>query len=300
MMKAARIWGGKNSQGKAFGLLDGGRGLVGVSLGTVGLFVFSLFITSDVSGASPDESRAAFRQVVLILSGVIVIVGLLVWFFMKIDEKTEKEINIDKIKISQVKEVLRLPSVWMLMFIVLCAYIGYKITDIFSLYAKEIMMYDQLEAAKVGTSLLFIRPLVGVVIGLLADRSQITFWLFVSFVISFISALLFATGFVTSSEPILFFISISVVSTGVYAARSLYFAVMHKGQIPLILTGTAVGVISIVGYTPDIFFGPIMGYLLDNSPGITGYQNLFWLLVVFSFVGTVVSWYYYRLYETKK
>ena len=32
----------------------------------------------------------------------------------------------------------------------------------------------------------------------------------------------------------------------------------------IILTGTAVGVISIIGYTPDIFSGPLIGYFIDK------------------------------------
>jgi len=32
MIKAARVWGGSTSQGKAFGFLDGGRGLVGANV----------------------------------------------------------------------------------------------------------------------------------------------------------------------------------------------------------------------------------------------------------------------------
>ena len=44
MIKATRVWGGSTSQGKAFGYLDGGRGLVGALFGTLGLIVFSIFI----------------------------------------------------------------------------------------------------------------------------------------------------------------------------------------------------------------------------------------------------------------
>lgn len=91
-----------------------------------------------------------------------------------------------------------------------------------------------------------------------------------------------------------------VVATGVYAARSLYFAVMERGQIPLVLTGTAVGLISLVGYTPDIFAGPAMGYLLDNSPGEEGHQHVFWMLALFSFIGSIASWYYFKLYGKNK
>ncbi|NOQ24139.1 MAG: MFS transporter [Bacteroidales bacterium] len=297
MIKATRIWGGTTSQGKAFGFLDGGRGLVGALFGAIGVLIFSLFITSEISEVTVSESRAAFKQVILVSSGIVFLVGILVWFFMKLDSKTEKQVILEKIRISQIQEVLRLPSVWMLMIIILCAYVGYKITDVFSLYAQDVMLYDQVQSAQVGTFLLFVRPVIGVIIGILADRSQITFWLVLSFVVSFLGAILFALGLISASATALFFISILIVATGVYAARSLYFAVMERGQIPLILTGTAVGLISLIGYTPDIFAGPAMGYLLDKSPGAEGHQHVFWMLALFSFIGSIAAWYYFRLYR---
>jgi len=300
MIKATRVWGGSTSQGKAFGFLDGGRGLVGALFGTMGVLIFSLFISSEISEATVSESRVAFKYVILVTSGIVVLVGLSVWFFMKMDRKSEKEIILKKISIPQIKEVLRLPSVWLLMIIILCAYVGYKITDVFSLYAQDVMLYDQVQSAQVGTFLLFVRPVIGVLIGVMADRSQIIFWLVVSFVLSFFGALLFATGVISDSATTLFFISILIVATGVYATRSLYFAVMERGQIPLVLTGTAVGLISLIGYTPDIFAGPTMGYLLENSPGVEGHQHVFWMLALFSFIGGIAAWYYYQMYRKKK
>lgn len=300
MIKATRIWGGASSQGKAFGFLDGGRGLVGALFGAMGVLVFSLFISSESSEMTISNSKSAFRQVILISSGLVAFIGLLVWFFMKLDKKIEKEIVLDKITLSQIKEVLRLPSVWLLMVIILCAYVGYKITDVFSLYAQDVMFYNQVESAQIGTFLLFIRPIIGVLIGIMADRSQITFWLVVSFIVSFFGALLFALGFVSGSATVLFLISILIVATGVYAARSLYFAVMERGRIPLKYTGTAVGLISLIGYTPDIFAGPTMGYLLDKSPGALGHQHVFWMLALFSFIGGIAAWYYFLLYKKKK
>ncbi len=300
MIKATRVWGGTASQGKAFGFLDGGRGLVGALFGTMGVLIFSLFITSEISEASTSESKAAFRYVILVSSGIIVLVGILVWFFMKMKPKVEKKIILDKITLSQIKAVLRLPSVWLLMIIILCAYVGYKITDVLSLYARDVMLYDQVQSAQVGTFLLFLRPVAGMLIGILADRTQTTLWLVLSFVISFFGALLFATGIISEGDTVLFFLSILVVATGVYAARALYFAVMQGGHIPLVLTGTAVGLISLVGYTPDIFAGPVMGYLLDNSPGETGHRHVFWMLALFSFIGGIAAWVYFRLYGKEK
>lgn len=297
MIKATRIWGGTTAQGKAFGFLDGGRGLVGALFGTLGVLIFSLFLTVEIAEATVAESQAAFKYVIWVAAGIIVVVGVLVWFFMKMDSDLEDQVSIDKITVSQIREVLRLPAVWLLMVIILCAYVGYKVTDILSLYAQDVMGYNQVESAQVGTFLLYVRPIVGIIIGILADRSQTTLWLFVSFVISLVGALLFATGVINDSATLLFFISILVVATGVYAARALYFAVMESGQIPLALTGTAVGVVSLVGYTPDIFAGPAMGYLLDSSPGAPGHQHVFWGLALFSLVGGVAAWFYYKLYK---
>ncbi|MEX0290025.1 MAG: nitrate/nitrite transporter [Flavobacteriaceae bacterium] len=297
MIKATRFWGGAGAQGKAFGFLGGGRGLVGALFGAMGGVIFLLFLTNEIAEATVVERQEAFKYVILVSSAIVAFVGLLVWFFMKLDPSVEKTIILDKITVSQIKEVSRLPSVWLLMIIILCAYVGYKITDVFSLYAQDVMLYDQVQSAQVGTFLLFIRPVIGVAIGILADRTQTTFWLVVSFVISFFGALLFATGIISASVTLLFFISILVVACGVYSARSLYFAVMERGKIPLVLTGTAVGLISLIGYTPDIFAGPAMGYLLDNSPGAEGHQHVFWMLGVFSFIGGVASWGYHQMYK---
>ena len=221
MIKATRVWGGMSSQGKAFGFLDGGRGFVGALVGTLGILIFALFIPTEIAEASVAESRDAFRYVIYVCIAIIVIVGILVWFFMKVNQTDEKKIILDKISTSQVKEVLKLPSVWLLMIIILCAYVGYKITDVLSLYAQDVMLYDQVKSAQVGTFLLYIRPIIGILIGIIADRSQITFWLLISFIVSFVGALMFATGIISSSATLLFFLSILVVAIGVYATRSL-------------------------------------------------------------------------------
>jgi len=300
MIKATRVWGGEKAQGKAFGLLDGGRGLVGALFGTMGVLVFSYFMTGDIEVATLDESRFAFRYVILTSSAIVAVVGLLVWIFMKLPKQLEKEIVVDKITVSQIKEVVRLPSVLLLMVIILCAYVGYKITDVFSLYAQDVMLFDEVGSAEVGTFLLFVRPVVGVLIGVLADHSRPSLWLFISFIIASFGAVIFATGMVDNTSYFFFLFSILVVAIGVYAARSLYFAVMQSGKIPLVLTGTAVGLISLVGYTPDIFAGPAMGYLLDASPGLEGHQHVFWMLAIFSFIGGLAAFRYFQIYGKRK
>ena len=76
---------------------------------------------------------------------------------------------------------------------------------------------------------------------------------------------------------------------GAYALRGLYFALLEQTRVPYTVTGAAVGLISLIGYTPDIFVGPIAGRLLDNYPGVTGYQYFYLLLGVVSVVGLVTA-----------
>lgn len=300
MIKATRVWGGKQSQGKAFGFLDGGRGLVGALFGLLGVLIFSLVLKSDVDVVTVEENRTAFKQVILVSSAIVAAVGALVWFFLKLDKDIEKEVTLEHITKSQIKDVIRLPSVQLLMIIILCAYVGYKFTGVFSLYATDILDYDLVESAQVGTFLLFIRPVVGVTLGVFVDRLRSTLWLLISFVVAIFGALLFALGIVDMSSTVLFFMSIFFIATGVYAVRSLYFIVMERGQIPLALTGTAVGLISLVGYTPDVFAGLIRGYLLDEYPGVQGHQYVFWVLIVFYTIGAIASWKYFRKYGKSK
>lgn len=296
MIKATRVWGGTGSQGKAFGFLDGGRGLTGALFGLLGVLIFSFFLTEEPDSASLADRKNAFTYVIYTASFIIIMVGFLVWFFMKSGEN-EQKMTLERISFNEIKEVLKLPSIWLLMIIILCGYVGYKITDIISQYAEEVMLYNQVDSAKVGTLLQFLRPTAGIIFGLIADRLKITWLLFLSFLITLAGGLLFASGIIAPNTTFLFFMSVVVVAAGVYACRALYFGVMQAGKIPLTLTGTAVGLISLIGYTPDIFAGPAYGMLLDANPGEEiGHQNVFWMLSVFALIGSVAAFIYHRKY----
>lgn len=298
LIKATRIWGGSNKQGKAFGFLDGGRGLVAALFGTLGVVIFSIFITIDLDQATLIERKEAFRIVILITSLLVALISILVYFKLKLKTNND-DINIEKSfsykALIDIKFALKTPSVWLLMIIILCAYVGYKFTDDFSLYAKEVMLFDEIKSAKVGAFILFIRPIIGVFIGFMADKTRSSFWLIISFLIMLIGAIFFASGFIVPSFILLFFFTIIITASGTFALRTLYFSAMQEGQIPLAITGTAVGLISLIGYTPDIFVGPSMGYLLDNSPGELGHQHVFLMLSIFSFIGLITSFIFFKI-----
>jgi hypothetical protein len=76
-----------------------------------------------------------------------------------------------------------------------------------------------------------------------------------------------------------------VTFAATYGLRGIYFALLEETRVPSHTTGTAVGVISVVGFTPEIFFASIAGRILDYSPGVAGHQNFFAFLAVIAVVG---------------
>ncbi len=287
MIKAARVWGGAKNQGQAFGFLDAGRGLVAASMGSLGVLIFSFFLTNDIESASLIERKDAFRYVILFSSFMVFLNGILVLFFMGSNQKNEVKNTFSTI--SHIKAVLKIQSVWLIMIIIISAYVGYKVTDIYSLYASEVMLFNNIEAANIGSLQLYLRPLVCVIIALFAGKKNYIYFIILGFITMLIGATIFAFGIVQLNMNFVFFFSLIIVATGTYAIRALYFSIMQEGRIPLLMTGTAVGVISVIGYTPDIFASPIIGYLLDKYPGILGHQYVFTLLVLFSVLGLLAS-----------
>ena len=80
------------------------------------------------------------------------------------------------------------------------------------------------------------------------------------------------------------------MSLRVYRQVGAFREVLSEQTIG-VLIGTALGMISFVGYTPEFFFGLVGGVILDASPGIGGHQSLFRLLAVISACGVgVVFW----------
>lgn len=289
MIKATRVWGGTDNQGQAFGFLDGGRGLVAASMGSLGVLIFSVFLINDIELTSLTERKEAFRYVILFSSFMIFLTGLWVLFFMDSNQKDQKNNVISSNSFSNIKTVLKIQSVWLIMIIIISAYVGYRVTDIYSLYASDVMFFNQIEAANVSSLQLYLRPLVCILIAMLADKSSYIYFIIFGFVTMLIGSTIFAFGIVQLNMNFVFYLSLIIVATGTYAIRALYFSIMQEGRIPLVLTGTAVGLISVVAYTPDIFAPPIFGYFLDKYPGLLGHQYVFTISVLFSILGLLAS-----------
>jgi sugar phosphate permease len=66
MIRATREWGGRESQGVAFGILDGGRGLVAAGFAMFAVFVLAVHLPAEVLQASAESRREGLRNVILL------------------------------------------------------------------------------------------------------------------------------------------------------------------------------------------------------------------------------------------
>ena len=282
MIKATRLWAGDDFQGRGFGLLEGGRGAAAALIGTIGLYVFSFNYSDDSSVAYAHS----FQLVILITAFSVALIAALVFYLIPEEGTESKKATPPSLK--DVLEVSMMPTVWLQAIIIICAYVAYKTTDDYSLYANEVLNFNEIQSAGVGTLSLWMRPVFAILAGYFADRWSGANVSIVSFIILVVTGLLIASGIFESLVAISLVILLSTL-IGVYAVRGIYFALMQDAAIPVQATGTAVGIMSVIGFLPDVFMGPLMGWLLDGNPGPTGHQYVFLAMSLFALAGLLAS-----------
>jgi len=99
---------------------------------------------------------------------------------------------------------------------------------------------------------------------------------------------------------VLLLVNVAAATLCLYALRGLYYALLQEGGVPRRLTGTATGVVSVLGYTPDIFFPPLIGFLLDRYPGGVGYQYAYAFVGVLCLGGLAASVAFVRRYGGRR
>ncbi|MEE3373439.1 MAG: MFS transporter [Planctomycetota bacterium] len=285
LIRATREWGGSQSQGLAYGILEGGRGLFAAILALVSTLALRALLPADAAEATHLEKVMALQQVIWIYTGMATVAAVLVWFFVAEPALDQPQSEGDKFSAGQILNVLKNPAVWLQGLIVICAYTGYKGADDFGLYARDVFDYDDVQAAFVSTLSLWVRPITALLAGALADRIGAARGVLCCFVGLLLGDLVVASGFADASTPWVLYMTVVGAGAMTYALRGIYFALFPDARVSATLTGTAAGLVSVIGYTPDIFMGPLMGYLTDTYPGALGHEYFFAALAVFAACG---------------
>ena len=263
-IKATRMLGSEEEQGRLFGLQEGLRGILNAVLVFVMTAAFARY-TNEVAGAA-----AAIR----VCSVTVIIIGVLNFIFI---EDTKKEENSESaLEVTKgLFKMLLIPRVWLLVGIIFTAYSVYGLIGYVTTYAQQYYGLTATTAATLGGIRYLLQGLRGIAGGFLADKLHSRIKVIIGgcagLILSFGAYILLpGEASLLSAVIVNFFIGL----TFIYAVRSKYFAVHDDAKIPLHLSGRVSGIASALGYMPDMFMYTLVGSWMDSF-GRTGY-NMTW------------------------
>ena len=148
---------------------------------------------------------------------------------------------------------------------------------------------NEVSTAQLVSYATYLRPVAAIGAGFLADRFTTKKIIGGTFTLLLSSYLILVL--LPPLSNVLNIITANLLFTfvAVYALRGVYFALFEESNISRNLTGTTVGLISVIGFTPDIFFNSIAGRILDASPGIKAYHHFYLFLCLFAAIGMAAT-----------
>ena len=289
LIKATRQWGNENNQGLSFGLLDGGRGLFAASIALFGASILTYFFPQKGIEITFDNKVETLQYIIGTITFIVFLVSLLVWKALPkepIKFETGKEFQFN---FKKAFTLMKQKKVIFHSIIIFCAYCSYKLTGVFGTYAKDVWNYSLEEATYFAVFIQFVRPIAAISIGWVADKFIPSKIIVPSFSILILASAILGFGFFNDQPMFLSFTVFIFTALGTYSLRGLYFAIIEETKTPIQMTGTLVGIISVVGFTPDIFMSLFIGYMLGENPTLIEYQHLFTTFTIIPIVGLIAA-----------
>ena len=281
LMKAVRIIGTEEEQGFMYGIYYAVNGLTNA--------LTNAFALKFYNTAGGDMQVGYFRAI-LAGGSVAIVAAILLIFLMKENknESSNETAEEDKFKMADVGKVLKSPVVWLAAFVIFCGDGIYTSVSYFNPYLTEVIGVEPSSSSFISVlrnGLMLLAP-VG---GLLADKvfKSTCKWLTTAFCIvgALFASVMFIPADINQTVASYYTLVPSAVGMMLYG---VVFSVMSEAGIPRALTGTAIGIASIIGYTPDSLYSLIFGKFLDNY-GATGYNYIFIFLIISCVVGAAFA-----------
>ncbi|MCD8363830.1 MAG: MFS transporter [Lachnospiraceae bacterium] len=289
-IKAVRILAGSGDQGKAYGFFEGGRGIAAA------LMAMAAVVAFRVGAGQMENQEAGMRMVIIFYSVLTILMGVLAFLTVK-DGKMEAS---DRITFKGIGEVLKLPSVWIIGMVTFCTYVFTMLLYYFTPYATGILAASVTFAATLAALKRWFSLFGNIGGGYLTDKigtGNALLFSFLAMAVGTFAILLLPTN---SSSIIPFTILFVVVYVFYNVNYAMTWAMMDEGDIPENLSGTSAGIISTIGYLPEIFCSVLAGIMLDNNEGVAGYRMLFGFLIAVLLVGAVFVLIWKRYLKAKK
>lgn len=279
VIKAVRMLGDSNEQGRLFGLQEGLRGFLNALLVFVMAAVYASF-SDNIKGAA-----AAIRLCAVLL----LVIGVLCWLVIENTNAKEQTESLKDVCVGMFK-CMKIPRVWLLAGIVFTAYSIYGLMSYINTYLVTLYGMSETAAANLGGIRYLMQGVGGIIGGFLADKIHSRLK-----VIGGAAALLAVSWAAFIAIPVApsalglvlgnFFFGVILV----YAIRSQYFADIDDAGIDVAVTGRVSGILSTFGYLPDVFIFSLAGSWIDSYAGKAGYDRVFLYAAAMGILCVVIS-----------
>ena len=292
-IKLVAILANKDQQGKFFGILDGGRGLVEAVLATLAITLFAYVLTQESSSTS-----MALKQVIYLYIAVLILVAPLVYLLLDDLEESPSSNKTTNINFKDdLMIVLRHREIWLCAICIICGYQLFYATYSFSAYLQENFGLSAVAVGTITVAKLWMRPIGGIAAGFIGDWSSPEKVLCILLVLASL-ALAVMAFLPTTSASILMLVVVLLIGLLTYGVRGLYWATLGGCNVPNKIKGLAIGMISMIGYFPEFYLPLISAYLLELYPGVMGYKIYYLIISIFGVLGAYAA--YLLLNSTNK
>ncbi|RCX17917.1 sugar phosphate permease [Anaerobacterium chartisolvens] len=298
-MKLVKLLASKEEEGRFFGILDGGRGVVEALLAS-----FALLIFSGILGGSTDiaDKRSAMVAIIYMYSIVLLVIGILVTIFVKDDKKLKTSDNAEAVKQSGIKladlgQVFKNKFVYLMGGIIFLSYAVTWTVYYFGGFLQTNIGVDPVTVATIMVIVLWMRPLGGIGGGFLADKFGKGAIVMSALLATAVCLVLMAV-LPSDSGTSVFYALVVGAGLFLYAIRGTYWSLIGDCKIDNSIVGSAIGFISLVGYLPDIILGPFNSFLFKTFGDNGGYNAYFIISAIFGVIGALLVITFIRL--TKK
>jgi nitrate/nitrite transporter NarK len=268
ILRAVKLLATEREQGRFFGVLDGGRGLTEAVLASIAVAIFAHYAS--------DAPQVALRPVIHLYAYTCLGIGVLAGLILPNDHKrtSVQEVAQRGSAIGDFFMLMRIPEIWLISLIVLAGYQLLWATFSFSSYIQEHFSASAVLAGELTVIKLWMRPIGAIGGGFLGDRFSNVNVLGVGMLVAAVAWMLFVL--VPGSVPLwLLVVSIVVLGLMTYSVHGLYWAIIDRCHVPARVTGLAIGIISMIGLSPDVFLPMISSAISHRFPGVLGTQLYF-------------------------
>ena len=294
LIKGCSLLAPDDQQARFFGLLEGGRGLFEALLATIAVAWFAYAVSS--LGAL-DEG--AMVQVIYFYSTVCLLIGALLWFVLDESSQAATEAGAPPEETSPVafketvRDLLSLVLNLRVWLVALCILTGYQVfwaTYTYSAFLQTQFGLDAVAVAALTTVRLWMRPIGAVLMGFIGDRFHPVRSLGIAILLAGFSLIALLVLPADSPFTLLYF-AVATSSVVIYGVRGIYWASFNTARIEPRRAGLAIGLISMIGYTPDIYMPLINTYLIDTYGDTVGFQLYFGGVGLTAIIGGASAFY---------